>query len=209
MPVSASPVLPPEPDLTDTLPEPRFSAEMLTRLALRRSAPAQALMAPGPSPEQVRDLLRIAARAPDHGKLFPWRFLIFEPQDKALIVERLSAIAVLRSDSVKAQAVLAKFMNPPFTVAVISSVTSNAKPEWEQRLSSAAVCMNMLHAADAMGFGANWITDWYSYDPDALAIFGVGPHEQVAGFIHVGTPPGPTQERPRPDVAAITTVWRP
>lgn len=104
---------------------------------------------------------------------------------------------------------LAKLKNPPLTVTVVSRIVSDKKPVWEQELSAGAVCMNLLLAADAMGFAANWITDWYAYDARAAAILGLGGGERVAGFIHLGTLAEPPLERVRPDVAGLTTRWRP
>ena len=94
-------------------------------------------------------------------------------------------------------------------VAVVSSVKPGAIPEWEQLHSAGAVCTTLLYAATAMGYGANWITDWYAYDDEAKAILGLTPGENVAGFIFLGTSEEPPLERERPDAAALTTVWRP
>ena len=106
----------------------------------------------------------------------------------------------------KAAKVLSKLTAPPLTLLVLSTPVAGHKvPEWEQQLSAGAVCMNLEHAANALGYAASWITDWYSYDPEALALFGVGAGERVAGFIHIGTLAEPSLERPRPDVAAKTT----
>ena len=190
----------------DALPLPAPSSELLARLATRRSTPAQGLAAPGPSPDQIRDILEIGARTPDHGKLFPWRFVVLGPQTRADIAARLDPFADRQPDPKKARAVLAKLTNPPVTILVISTPTPGHKvPVWEQELSAGAVCMNLSHAANALGFATNWITDWYAYDPEALAMFGVGAGEKTAGFIHIGTAAEPPLERPRPDMAAKVT----
>jgi nitroreductase len=195
------------PELGEPLPV-RACADTLTLLAERRSAPAQTLAAPGPSTEEVELLLRLGARVPDHGKLSPWRFVLFEPEAKAVYAARLKTLAEGRGDA-QGAAKLAKLTSAPFTLAVISRPDPAAEiPEWEQVLSSGAVCMNLLIAAEAMGYGANWITDWYAYDAEALAILGVGAGERVAGFVHVGTAPEPPQERVRPDVAKLTGLWK-
>lgn len=191
----------------DALPLPVPSAELRHRLATRRSAPAQALAAPGPSPDQITDILQIGARTPDHGKLFPWRFVVLGPQTRAGIAARLDPLADRRPDPKKARAVLAKLANPPTTILVISAPTpGHTVPVWEQELSAGAVCMNLSHAANTLGFATNWITDWYAYDPDALAMFGVGAGEKIAGFIHIGTAAEPPLERPRPDMAQKVTT---
>jgi nitroreductase len=186
------------------------SPETLALLAQRRSSSAQTLAAPGPSAQEVELLLRLGARVPDHGKLAPWRFVLFEPAAKAAYVARLEAIAA--ADPAKGgqkTAKLGKLRAAPVTITVISRPDPSADiPEWEQILSAGAVCMNLLIAAQAMGYGANWITDWYAYDVEARAVLGLEPGEQVAGFIHIGTPPEPPLERVRPDLAAITRYWR-
>ncbi len=179
---------------------------VLDFLALRRSTSAVTLSAPAPSPDQLADLLRLAARVPDHGKLAPWRFIVLEADGKADFAARLEALAQGRGDPVQA-AKLAKLKTPPLAVAVISSPRAAAIPEWEQLLSAGAVCANLLYAAQAMGFGANWITDWYSYDAEATATLGLIAPERVAGFILIGTPGDPPQERERPVVAPLVTRW--
>jgi nitroreductase len=183
------------------------SAETLALLATRRSSSAQTLVAPGPTPEQIGDLIRIAARAPDHGKLFPWRFVILQGAAKAALVDQLRRLASQRPDAGKASAVLAKLSAPPVSILVISTAKPGPKPVWEQELSAGAVCTLMLVAAEAMGFGANWITDWYSYDPEALALLGLGETERVAGFIHLGRACEAPLERVRPDLGSLVSEW--
>ena len=187
----------------------RPSPETLALLARRRSASAQALTAPGPSPEELRTLLRLAARVPDHGKLFPWRFIVLEGDAKAAYARALEPLAADQPNPEKALATLAKLKNPPLCVAVISRVIDCPIPEWEQVLSSGAVCTNLLLAADAMGYGANWITDWYAYDDRAKALLGLEPNERVAGFVHLGSPAEPPAERARPDLDKLISTWTP
>ena len=195
----------PFPELGDALPvsaDPR----LLDILARRRSSPAQTLGLPGPSPDQVADLIAVAARAPDHGKLAPWRFVVIEPEAKARLVEGLKALAATQPNPEQAIAKLAKLASAPLTVMVVSRPVESPKvPEWEQVLSAGAVCTLMLLAAHGMGFGANWITDWYAYDAGARTLLGLGAAEKVAGFIHVGTPPEPPLERARPDVRGLVS----
>jgi nitroreductase len=182
--------------------------QVLDFLALRRSASAVTLAEPGPTADQLTDLLRLAARVPDHGKLAPWRFVLLQGTDKAAFAARLEALANSRGD-VKAIAKLAKLKIPPMGVAVISSPRGDAIPQWEQILSAGAVCVNLLYAAQALGYGANWITDWYAYDPEAKAILGLAAGEQVAGFIFIGATREPPQERERPDAQAVVSSWKP
>lgn len=176
-------------------------------LASRRSASALSLAAPAPFDDEVLALLTIAARVPDHGKLAPWRFVLFAGEAKARFVAGLEAIAARRPDGGKLHAKLAKLRTPPLTIAVISRYIQGDIPEWEQRLSAGAVCMNLVTAAQAMGYGANWITDWYAYDAEALALLGIAEGERVAGYVHVGTPSEAPLERVRPDVASLTRSW--
>ncbi len=183
------------------------SNETLALLAARRSSSAQTLAAPGPTAEEIKTLIRIAARAPDHGKLFPWRFVILEGAAKAALVEALRALAAKRPDAGKANAVLAKLSIPPVSILVISTAKPGPKPVWEQELSAGAVCTLMLVAAEAMGFGANWITDWYSYDAEATALLGLIESEKVAGFIHLGRASEAPLERVRPDLGSLVSRW--
>lgn len=200
-------VLPPAPDFGAALP---FTAtpEVLRFLALRRSTSAVTLADPAPSADQLADLLRLAVRAPDHGKLTPWRFVVLEGAGKAAFAARLEAVAQAQGDP-KRIAKLAKLKIPPLAVVVISSPKAGEIPEWEQVLSAGAVCTNLSYAALAMGFGANWITDWYSYDADATAVLGLRNGERVAGFVMLGTPREPPLERERPVLDPLVTRWLP
>jgi nitroreductase len=197
--------LPPAPAFGQPLPQ-RPTPQVLDFMALRRSTPAVTLAEPAPTAAELDALLRLAARAPDHGKLAPWRFVILEPAGKARFAARLEALAQSRGDA-QAAAKLGKLKTPPLAVAVIASPRVANIPEWEQLLSAGAVCANLLTAALAMGYGCNWITDWYAYDAEATAILGLAANERVAGFMLLGTAGEPPLERERPDVAALTTRW--
>lgn len=192
-------------DLGLALPLPVASEDFADRLARRRSAPAQSLTGPGPSPDEIERILTLGARTPDHGKLFPWRFVVMGPQSRADLAEALLPLADRQPGADKARKVLMKLTAAPVTILVISApVDSQKVPVWEQQLSAGAVCMNLEHAANALGYSASWITDWYSYDAEATALYGVRDGEQVAGFIHLGTLAEPPLERPRPDLAGRT-----
>ena len=179
----------------------------LDLMASRRSASAQTLGGEGPDRDQLDTLLRLAARAPDHGKMTPWRFVVLR-EHKGAFVEGLRRLVPHQPNPDKAQASLAKIAAPPVAVAVLSTAREGGKPVWEQELSAGAVCMNLLLAAQAMGFGANWITDWYGYDPQALALLGAREGEKLTGWIMLGTPSEPPLERVRPDMAALVSEWR-
>lgn len=189
-------------DLARPLALPRHDPALIQYLQQRRSAPAQALVAPGPSETDLQAILNIGLRTPDHGKLFPWRLVVLTPDTRAALSHAFSPLADDQPDPNKARAVLAKLTAPPVTVMVVSSPVRDHKvPVWEQELSAGALAMNLSHAAFAHGFSASWITDWYAYDPRALSLFGIGEAERIAGFIHIGTLDAPPLERPRPDAA--------
>ena len=201
--------------MTDAPPSPEFGTplpvqaapEVIDFLRRRRSTPAVTLAEPAPSPAEIDELIRLATRVPDHGKLAPWRFVVLEGADKAAFADRLDQLAQARGDQTAA-AKLAKLKTPPLAIAVIAAPRAGAIPEWEQLLSAGAVCTTLTYAALAMGYGANWITDWYAYNPEACAILGLQPAEKVAGFILLGTPREAPLERERPDAASLTSRWR-
>ena len=199
--------LPPTPDF-GTPVEQSPHPEVLDFLARRRSASAVTLAEPGPSSDEIATLIMLAARVPDHGKLSPWRFIVLDSEGKAAFAAKLEALATSRNDP-RAAAKLGKLKAPPTGVIVVSRAGQNAIPAWEQELSAGAVCTTLLYAAQALGYGANWITDWYAYDAQATALLGLAPDERVAGFIFMGTAKDAPLERERPDSVALTTVWRP
>jgi len=178
-------------------------------LRTRRSLKPVELSFPGPSPAQVETLLTIASRVPDHGKLTPWRFILFEGDGRRKAGERIAAAFVARYPDAKPEQVefeRGRLARAPLVVAVVSRAAPHAKiPEWEQVLSAGAAAMNLIVAAHALGFGATWITEWYAYDRPLLDAFGLGPHERIAGFVHIGRPAHMPEDRPRPALADIVT----
>jgi len=201
--------VPAPPQFGQPTPFGEVHPETLELLAQRRSCTPQTLAAPAPEGQELQDLLRLAARAPDHGKLSPWRFILVRGKAKAELAARYEALAKNRPDPEKAAGVLFKLKTPPLAIVVVSRVTDGPIPAWEQLLSSGAVCENLLIAATAMGYGANWITDWYSYDPKATAVLGLNENEQVAGVVLIGTPTEAPLERVRPELDQIVTEWTP
>ena len=188
-------------------------ADALTLLRTRRSVPAVALREPGPSADELELMLTIATRVPDHGKLAPWRFILFEGEARLAASEalgRLYAEKHSQADPAKLEAERRVLARAPLVIAVVSRAGPHPKiPEYEQTLSAGAVCMNLLTAAHALGYAAQWLTGWYAYDEDALRLFGVAPQERVAGFVHIGTPAEAPADRPRPDLASLVTRWQP
>ncbi len=181
-------------------------------LKTRKSASAKALGEPGPSAAQLSEILNIAVRVPDHGKLNPWRFVLFEGKARSDIGEHFGERwHVLHPDhgenSIAFQRGL--FMRAPIVIVVVSMAAPHAKiPEWEQIMSSAAVCYNIVLAATAMGFHAQWQTDWVAYDAEAMAMMGLKSTERVSGIIYVGTSTVPLEDRPRPDPFTLLTRWK-
>src|SRR5690606_37022593 len=165
---------------------------------------------PGPNEAELQTLLTVAARVPDHGKLAPWRMIVL-PKTRRAEMEQ-AVVACFRKEHPQAtpdqiDKERARFVGSPLIVAVVSRAGAHAKiPEWEQILSAGAVCMNLITASHALGYGANWVTGWLAYDPGCTDLLGVGPNERVAGIIHIGTPAGPREDRDRPKLADIVTT---
>ena len=200
----AASALPPKPVFGEALPLTP-APEVLHFLARRRSVSATMLTEPAPSEVELADLLTLASRVPDHGKLAPWRFVVIRGEAKEALVSRLGALAGARGDA-KQVAKLGKLRAPPLCVAVVSRPKPSEIPEWEQVLSAGAVCTTLTYAALAAGWGANWITDWYAYDDEAKALFGIAPEEKVAGFIMLGTASEPPLERERGARPPVTVL---
>jgi nitroreductase len=182
-------------------------SDTITLLKTRRSVKPMDLLGPGPSAEELDTLLGIAARVPDHGKLAPWRFIVFEGDARAragaIIAE---AFATAHPDATDDQLAFERnrLARAPLVIAVVSRAAPHVKiPEWEQELSAGASCMALVVAANALGYAASWITEWYAYDRAVLARLGVGAHERVAGFVHIGRPRLTPEDRDRPKLADV------
>jgi len=178
------------------------SAETLALLALRRSSKAMHLAEPAPSSAELDALIGLAARVPDHGKLGPWRFVVFEGEARARAGEALAT--VIAGDEGVDQARLdhtrALLTRAPACVMVVSTAAPHKKiPEWEQQLSSGAACFALLLAAHALGYGGCWLTEWPAYDARARAALGLAEHERIAGIVYLGTPSEGATERVRAD----------
>ena len=182
----------------------------LSLLRTRRSGKPRDLVAPGPDAEQLRQMLKIALRTPDHGKLAPWRFVIVPQDRRGALADLLEA--AYRSEKPEAGRLEVEAMHQfaqqaPVLVVALSALAASSKiPAWEQELSAGAAIMNLLHASHAMGFAAGWLTGWPAYNEDVRAAFAKG-EERIAGFIFIGTPGKPQEERPRPNYDDVVSVW--
>jgi nitroreductase len=183
------------------------SPSTLDLLLTRRSGSAKAMTGPGPSKAQLADILQAGARVPDHGKLFPWRFLVFEGKGRERAGDILAAVAHADGERDKqVEEERGRFLRAPVVIGVISHARELHKiPVWEQELSAGAVCQNILIAATALGFVGNWLTEWYAFHPVVKEKLGLKPGERVAGFIYIGHPKDDLEERPRPDMDGIVT----
>jgi nitroreductase len=173
----------------------------------RNSAPIPELREPAPADREIETMIRIASRVPDHGRLEPWRFIVYRGEARERIGEMLAELAERREGPLpegRRQQERTRFSRAPLVIGVISSPKENPKiPQWEMFLSGGAAAMNLVIAANAMGYATNWITNWYSDVEEGRRILGLAPHERVVGFIHIGSYAGQAPERPRPDVAML------
>jgi nitroreductase len=185
------------------------TSSVLAFLKSRKSASAKTMTGPGPSQSQIDEILEIAVRVPDHGKLAPWRFVLIEGEGRARVGEGFAQVWSKNNPSHGGESLnfqLGLFMRAPLILIVVSTAAANGKiPVWEQQLSSAAVCYSAVLAATALGFDVQWQSDWVAYDDGAKAVMGVHAHEKVSGIIYIGTSNVPLEDRPRPDVSTLLT----
>ena len=183
--------------------------DALDLLKTRRSVKPIELNGPGPSAGELDTLLTVAARVPDHGKLTPWRFIIFEGAARLSAGDKIAEI--FRANRPDATADQIEFerrrlARAPVVIAVVSRAGPHVKiPEWEQVLSAGAAATSLVLAAHALGFAASWLTEWYAYDRRVLDALGVKSNERIAGFVHIGRPAKPSEDRPRPPLSEIVT----
>jgi nitroreductase len=182
-------------------------------LSARRSVKPDRLVSPGPSPAELETMLTIASRVPDHKKLAPWRFIVLEGPAR----ERLGGVAAEACvaaekeppSPVRLDTERGRLARAPMVIAVVSRVVPNrSAPEWEQILSAGAACLNLCLAANALGYGTSWITEWIAYNKMVGTALGLADNERIAGFIYVGTPVERSEERERPALSDIVTRWQ-
>jgi nitroreductase len=187
----------------------RPGGDCLGLLLSRRSGSAKNMTGPGPSPEQLRQILTVGTRVPDHGKLRPWRFVLFEGEGRARMGEVLAdAIRDMEpgASTERLEMERNRFLRAPVVIGVVSRVREAIPiPEWEQMMSAGASCMSMVIAAHSMGFVANWITEWCAYHPRVRERLGLKSGERIAGFIYIGKSAIPLEDRPRPDLDSLIT----
>jgi len=181
-------------------------------LAARRSVKPDRLAAPGPDPEQLRQILTVAARVPDHKKLAPWRFIVFEGDARKSMGEIFAKACEAEESQppspVRLDLERGRFLRAPLVVAVVSSIKPRpGVPEWEQVLSAAAACFNLCLAASALGFGASWITEWIAYSKTVREALGLKETERIVGYVYIGQPMEKPDERERPDIDSLITRW--
>jgi len=186
---------------------------ILALLSSRRSVKPDRLVPPGPRPDQLETMLKIASRVPDHKKLVPWRFIVLEGDARGHLGEIIAEACVAEEKHPPSEVRLAmergRLLRAPVVIAVVSRITAHSSaPEWEQVLSAGAACFNLCLAANAMGFATSWITEWIAYSPGVRAALGLAGNERIAGFIYVGTPAEKPEERERPALSEIVTRWR-
>lgn len=196
--------------MRDLVPADRLNAaapDALELLLTRRSGSAKAMTGPGPDAAQLDAILSAATRVPDHGKLTPWRFIVFEGDARARLGAAMAELFVEKMPGAIPELIEAerrRFLRAPVMVAVVSRAEGNAKvPEWEQVLSAGASCMALLTAAHALGFAGSWLTEWPAYDERAKPALGLTANERIAGFIYLGHPAAALEDRPRPALETI------
>jgi nitroreductase len=187
--------------------------DALQLLKTRRSVKPMELGGPAPSNSELDILLTVAARVPDHGKLAPWRFIVFEGRAREKAGDVIADI--FRADHPDATPDQIAFernrlARAPLVIGVVSRAGPHVKiPEWEQQLSAGAAAMNLVHATYALGYAASWITEWYAYDRRVLDALGLAPHERMAGFVHIGRAAKPPEDRDRPKLSDIVSHYSP
>jgi nitroreductase len=183
--------------------------DALELLKIRRSVKPREMSGPGPSAGEIDTILTIGARVPDHGKLTPWRFIVFEGEARVRAGEIIARVFRHKNPTAPAADIeieKRRLTDAPLVIAVVSFTKPHPKvPAWEQELSAGASAMNIVTAATALGYGASWLTGWFAFDREVLEGFGLKADERLAGFIHIGTPTKPAEDRPRPALSDIVT----
>jgi len=188
-----------------------LASSVIDFLLARKSAPIPVLKEPAPSDAEIRTILTAAARVPDHGKLNPWRLILYRGDARVKAGELLAKRAAENEGPLsdgRIEQEKTRFSRAPLVIGVIHSPKAHPKiPHWEMFLSGGAAAMNLVLAANALGYGTNWISNWYSDDEEARRLLGLAPQERVIGFVHIGTVQGEAPDRPRPDLAQLVSEY--
>lgn len=188
-----------------------MNTSVIDFMLARRSAPIKELAEPAPSDADIDTMLRVATRVPDHGRLTPWRFIIYRGDSRIRAGKMLAELAERREGPLtpaRHEQELERFSRAPLVIGVVSVPKENPKiPQWEMFLSGGMVAMNLIHAAHALGYGANIITNWYSDAEEGRRILGLAPDERVIGFVHIGSHPQTTPDRPRPEIGPLVSDY--
>lgn len=180
-------------------------------LLARHSAKSRELGLPGPDAAQLAQLLTAAVHVPDHGRMLPWRFIAIQGNARIALCDAVAARALERNPNIAEKSLEKehkRFSYAPLILVVVGQLTPEHKiPEIEQILSGGCVCFSLLQAAQAQGFGAQWLTGWAAYDPHITAMLGLVQNERVIGFVHIGSTDQPAEERERPDPSQLLTEW--
>jgi len=192
---------------TSAMPHP------LSLLQQRHSAPSRQLGEPGPAGDELQALLQTVIRVPDHGKLVPFRLILLRGDAKRVFGERLAELSLRVNPDMtesKREKDRTRYDFAPLVVAVVAHIdASSSVPVIEQKLSAGCVAYNLLLGAQALGYGAQWLTGWAAYDREAAGILGLADNEHVIGFVHIGTPQIDVPDRERPDLDEVLRVWTP
>jgi nitroreductase len=184
---------------------------VLDFMLARRSTPVKDLAEPAPSDKEIETILKVASRVPDHGRLRPWRFILYRGDARKQVGEALAARAMEREHNLpeaRIEQERTRFSRAPLVIGVVCvPKESPTIPEWEMFLSGGMAAMNLMIAANALGYGTNLITNWYSDDAEGRRILGLAPQERVVGFVHIGSFDGELLERPRPELDDIVSEY--
>jgi nitroreductase len=186
-----------------------FVPDAIELLKTRRSVKPREMTSPGPSPAELETILTIGARVPDHGKLAPWRFIIFEGDARLRAGDVIAGVFARKNPNASPSEIdveKRRLTDAPLVIGIVSFTKPHPKvPPWEQQLSAGASAMNIVTAATALGYGACWLTGWFSFDRDVLDGLGLKADENLAGFVHIGSVSKPSEDRPRPALSDIVT----
>lgn len=187
------------------------TSSLRAHLATRRSGKARDMIAPGPDAAELRDIIALALRTPDHGKLAPWRIVTVAADQRNALAALLKTAWVKENPGAAGLDLSAldqlAHQAPTLLVLLSTPVMGSKIPVWEQQMSAGAVGMNLLHAAHAHGFIGSWLTGWAAYNPDVAAAFGAQDGDTIVGYFFLGSPARELDERPRPEYDAVVRPW--